>query len=326
MKRINIKDLARMLSINASTVSRALADHPDISDATKARVHTAAKELNYTPNLHAKFFRQKASGLIAVVLPEFNMFFIPEMKKAINHSLEKNGYTLIMFFSNNSTEKEAEIINHCISWVVDGVLISMAEDTNSLNHLNVLRDAGIPVVLMDKVIENECFPTVTIDDFTTTFDAVSHLIHTGCKNILGVFGHEGLQISKQRFGGFIKALTANGIHFNANNIIYKDANFQEKFEKTIQEALYDGIFFMSDELLSVSYPTLVQYALYPKKLKIIAISDGTFPNQIYPKADYFLHSAYELGTVASESLMEYIQDKNKEVNHFKLKTYFKTKY
>ncbi len=323
MKRINIKDLARMLSVNASTVSRALAGHPDISDATKERVLAAAKELHYTPNLHAKFFRQKTSGLIAVILPEFNMFFIPEMMNAINLKLEESGYTLIIFFTNNSHEKEIEIIHHCISWVVDGVLISVAENTLNLNHLNVLRDAEIPVVLVDKVIENDEYPTVTIDDSATSYDAVSHLIKSGHQNILGVFGHKGLQITQLRVDGFLQALKDHNIPFNTNDILYKDHEFLQNLEKSISTNIYNGAFFMSDELLSESYPVMVKHKLYPEKLKIVSISDGSFPNKIYPNPDYFLHSAFTLGTQAAECLIDYIKNKDKAVHHIKMDTHLK---
>ncbi len=106
MKRISIKDLAKMLSINPSTVSRALSDHPDIKPETKEKVKSAALEFNYQPNLHAKYFRQKSSGLVAVILPEFNMFFIPELMDGINSVVEASGRSIIIFFSNNSLEKK----------------------------------------------------------------------------------------------------------------------------------------------------------------------------------------------------------------------------
>lgn len=323
MKRINIKDLARMLSVNASTVSRALAGHPDISETTKERVLKAAKELNYTPNLHAKFFRQKTSGLIAVILPEFNMFFIPEMMNAINQKLEEYGYTLIIFFTNNSHEKEIEIINHCISWVVDGVLISVAENTKNLDHLHVLKDAEIPVVLLDKVVENDVFPTVTIDDSTTSYNAVSHLIKSGHRHILGVFGHQGLQISKLRVEGFLRALKDHDISPSQNYVLYKDRNFLGNLEKSIYENKFDGAFFMSDELLSESYPILVKHKQYPEKIKMVSISDGSFPNKIYPKPDYFLHSAFSMGTQAADCLIDYIKNKDKAIHHIKMDTHLK---
>ncbi|WP_294246695.1 LacI family DNA-binding transcriptional regulator, partial [uncultured Chryseobacterium sp.] len=83
MKRITIKDLAEMLNISASTVSRALKDHPDISDAVKRRVREAAETFNYIPNDFAVNFRKKSSKVIGLIIPEISMFFVPSIIKGI---------------------------------------------------------------------------------------------------------------------------------------------------------------------------------------------------------------------------------------------------
>ncbi|MBK6665212.1 MAG: LacI family DNA-binding transcriptional regulator [Saprospiraceae bacterium] len=98
MNRINLKELSKMLSLNPSTVSRALSDHPDIKPETKKRVQEAAEQFNYQPNLHARYFRKKTSGLIAVILPELNMFFVPGLMNGINAVIETSGHSIIIFF------------------------------------------------------------------------------------------------------------------------------------------------------------------------------------------------------------------------------------
>ena len=97
MKRITIKELAGVLSLSTSTVSRALSDHPDISQETKEKVREASKIYNYTPNLRALYLRTKSSGLIGLILPEYHMFFIPEMMKSISEEVSKKGFSLLVF-------------------------------------------------------------------------------------------------------------------------------------------------------------------------------------------------------------------------------------
>lgn len=121
MKRITIKDLARLLNLSTSTVSRALSDHPDISDATKKRVRSAAEEFNYVTNIYARSFRKQQSRLLALILPEVNMFFSPNLIKGINKTIASSNYTLITFLSNDSYKREKEIIKQCLSWAVEGV-------------------------------------------------------------------------------------------------------------------------------------------------------------------------------------------------------------
>jgi LacI family transcriptional regulator len=75
MKRITIKDLADLLQISTSTVSRALSNHPDISEAVKQRVKEAAETFNYVPNDFAINFRKKSSKVIGLIIPKMSMFF-----------------------------------------------------------------------------------------------------------------------------------------------------------------------------------------------------------------------------------------------------------
>ena len=83
MGRITIKDIAKLLEVNPSTVSRALKDHPDISVSMKERIQQVAKDLGYQPNYQAIRFRQNKSGLIGLIIPEMGMFFFPAVVKAI---------------------------------------------------------------------------------------------------------------------------------------------------------------------------------------------------------------------------------------------------
>ena len=68
--RITLKDIAKTVGLSMATVSRALADHPDISRATKERVREVAQTLSYIPNYRARYLRAKHSRLIALIVPE----------------------------------------------------------------------------------------------------------------------------------------------------------------------------------------------------------------------------------------------------------------
>lgn len=321
MNSIDIKQLAKILSLNPSTISRALSDHPDISTKTKERVKQAAEQFNYIPNLHAKYFRQKNSGLIALILPEFNMFFTHKMIDGINSALENSGYSIIIFISNNQLSKEIEITRHCISWHVDGVFLSLSEQTENLDHLQPLKNANIPVVLLDKVIFTDQFVTVTIDDAKTALEATKYLINQNRKKIFGVFGNPKLEISKSRMEGFKTALMASGHHYSEQNIVCIEnlQNMEIELQKSLTHS-YDGIFIMSDELLIHAYHFMMKENFLPDNISMIAISDGVIPHHLFPRVDHILHSGFDLGKKASEVLLSYIAHKDKEISHFKIET------
>lgn len=321
MKRTGIKDLAKLLSLNPSTISRALANHPDISPETKLRVKAAASEFNYIPNLHARYFRQKSSGLIALILPEYNMFFIPELMDGIHSALSDSGFSIIIFFSNNSIEREKEIVNHCLSWVVDGVLISVTESTSDCSHLNILKNEGIPVVLIDKVVFTDDFTTVTINDKMAAFNATTYLFKNDKQNILGIFGHPSLEITKQRLEGFKYSLSLHKLLHSDYDVVFMDKGFptSTKLEEKLRSTPYDAVFIMSDELLMTVYPILLKLNLYPDKTSLVAISDGKMPYQIYPKISHILHSGFEIGKKGAEILLEKLMGKS-DILHIEIDT------
>ncbi|MEP7002378.1 MAG: LacI family DNA-binding transcriptional regulator, partial [bacterium] len=101
-RRVTLKDIAKKVGLSMATVSRALADHPDISGETKERVREVAQALSYIPNYRARYLRAKHSRLIALIVPEMNMFFMPSMIAGINRVVQQNDYSLIVFQSDNS--------------------------------------------------------------------------------------------------------------------------------------------------------------------------------------------------------------------------------
>lgn len=315
MKRVTIKDLAKMLNISTSTVSRALSDHPDISRATKTRVRSVAEEFNYTTNVHARFFRKQHSGLIALILPEINMFFTPNLIKGINKTIDHSKYSLIIFLTNNSYSKEKEVIKQCLGWAVEGVLLALAKDTYNLKHLDPLTKADIKCVLLDKTLENETYPTVTIDSAEASFIATSYLINKGHRNILGVFGNPNYAISQDRIKGYEKALKANDIPVMKENIISVDKS--EDLDFILPPILnhnkqITALFAMSDEILAKSMYHINTLGLsIPEEISIVSISDGVYPYLTHPLISHVKDSGSKMGRNACKLLLDWIDKPSK---------------
>ena len=318
MKKLTIKDLANALNISTSTVSRALGDHPDISNSTKEKVRLLAEELNYTSNLQAKLFRNQNSGLIALVLPEINMFFTPRLIEGINKTLANSKYTLITFISKDLLEKEKEILKRCIAWNVEGVLISLSKESLDVDHLDILKKANIDCVLLDKTTPdpNDAYPTIGIDGVGTSYDAISHLIENGHKNIIGIFGNPSLSITKNRIIGYKKALAKHNIPIEPENII--SAKKASDLDFILPHILrhnkkITALFTMSDELLAASHHHLIAIQMrIPEDISIMAISDGVYPYLLYPNISHIKHSGYRLGRKSCSLLIKIIENKKPE--------------
>jgi LacI family transcriptional regulator len=225
MKRITIKDIARLLGINVSTVSRALSNHPDVNAETRVRVQEVAESMGYIPNTLAVNLRRKHSGLIALLISEINMFFVPSVIRAIEEEMRRNGYQLIILQSKDMVEQEIENLRICRQLAVEGILVSLAANTLTNDHFAPLLEDGIPIVFFDKVPSGP-FNTVSINDEKIARQAVKHLIEHGHRRILGIFGLRSMRITQERYAGYQKSLREAGITTNPDWEIFADGSKQ----------------------------------------------------------------------------------------------------
>lgn len=322
MKRATLKDIAKLTGLSISGVSRALKDHPDIGLATKEKVREVAKALKYSPNLNARSLRTQSSKIIAVILPELTDFFFPKLLKGISEIVEQRGFSLIFLQSNNNFEKEEELIDFCINVFAEGVLISLSVETDHITHLHKLKEANIPTILIDRVIKNEFFPSITIDDRETAFKAVEYLIQQGHHNILGIFGDQRLKMTQLRVEGFQLAHAHHRRQLKKEHIIIvPDEN---NLSDTIMGYIRDqsdatAIFTMSDAILVNTYHAIKQLGFsIPNDISIISISDGVAPNYLYPKITHLHHSGHEVGSKATNLLFNIIDGMSPAFNFYKI--------
>ena len=314
MKRITIKDLADLLQISTSTVSRALSNHPDISDAVKKRVKEAAETFNYIPNDFAINFRKKSSKVIGLIIPKMSMFFIPSIIEGISAKFNKEGYQFFILSSEESLEIEKENLQTCANSRVDGVLISLTSKTQDFAHFKKLDDLGIPVVLFDKSLSEQKYDQVVFNNEKDAEECAKKLVHYQCKNILAIFGDKDLEITEKRRKSFENYLN-NYSEINYKSIFCDSAEMvKEKLEIILEYEKFDGIFAMSDETLAGLNFALKIKGLSAKPYKIIAISEGIFPKYLNPHYEFIKNDGIKMGMMAASILLEKI--KNSDYKNF----------
>ncbi len=323
-RRVTLKDIARELGLSLPTVSRALADHPDISETTKRRVRESAQAMHYIPNFRARYLRAKNSRLLALILPEMNMFFFPSLITGISRVAQENDYSLIVFQSDNSVVQERRLIEYCTHLSVDGVLLALSAETTDLVHLDTLHDCEIPVVLLDNTIDTTKYSTVTIDDQDVAHDASAYLLDRGHKRIIGVFGDQRQRISAMRLRGFKLAHTERGIKLAETQVVRMSAS--EPVEQALGRSLdahpdATAVFTMSDELLMRSHYVLMQRERrVPDDVSLLAISDGLAPGLLYPNVTHFRHSGMEVGERSAHILIGLIAHRSDAMMDVRIRT------
>ena len=202
-----IKEIAKLLNVSVSTVSRALSDHPRIGIDTKKRVHALAKELNYEPNTKAINFKQGKSFVLGVVVPDVAEEFFSKAISGIEDAAMEKGYTILFAQSHESFEKEKMVVDAMKKQRVDGVLISLSKETTNLNHIKELEKYDIPVVYFDRTPDSKEVNKVFCSLFSSTVELIDRLFKKGKKRIAFINGPDELSASKERLQGYIEGIS-----------------------------------------------------------------------------------------------------------------------
>lgn len=315
MKRgnITIKDIAKRLKLSKSTVSRALRDHPHVGSKTRAAVIALAKELNYRPNHMAISLTQQKTYTIGIVIPRITFQFFSLAINSIQQVANKAGYQVIITQSNDSYETETQNIHTLISKQVDGLLISLSQQTQQYAHLQLLQTRNIPFVLFDRVCNPIKADKVIVDNYSAAFNAVSYLIQTGCKRIAHIGGLDAVLHSNQRLKGYLYALKSNNFPVDESLIIR--GGFREDFGKQAAQQLIqlsqppDAILAVTDSVAIGALKYLQSQGIsVPEQISIIGFNNEPFADFVTPPLSSIALPVHEIGKVATRMLIKQLID------------------
>ncbi len=315
---MNLKQLAKELSLSISTVSKALRDSHEISIATKKKVLAKAKELNYQANPYASSLRKQKSKTIAVVIPEVvNDFFGPVIN-GIESIAQEKGYHVLIYLTHEDMQKEVAFTNILQNGRADGILMSLAEQTTDTLHLEALKERDIPLVFFDRVADNIDVPKIITDDFNSSVNATQHLIDNGCKRIAFLSISETLSISNKRLNGYLEACKTNHIKTDNNLVLYCTGDDQAK-KDLIRKLLSrknrpDGIFASVEKLALCAYEICEELKLnIPDDVKVISFSNLKTASLLNPSLTTITQPAFAMGREAAATLFKLVEKKG---HHF----------
>lgn len=312
-KNTTIHDIAEALKISASTVSRALNNHPGISVKAKKEVHEMAKKLNYRPNILASQLRKGQSKTIGLVVPRINRFFFADLIAGIEYICNKEEYNLIICQSDESLKKEKQNLLTFLNSQVDGIIISISAETFDGQHLQEVLNRDTPLVQVDRVIADIKSSTVVNDNFTASYNVVKHLIDQGYRRIAHYTGNRKTAIYKERFLGYKQALEDSGIPLD-ETLVFEGSLTREEGEKTT-EKIFSSQTILPDAICSAGDFSAVGALAALKKMHIPisgTIGITGFANEVVsqftePAITSVDQFSYEMGITAAKVLIEEIQ-------------------
>ncbi len=311
-KDVTIYDIARDLGISPTTVSRALNNHPAVNANTKKRIFKTADQMGYRSNIFASSLRSKRTNNIGVIVPRLNSPFqssaIAGMEKVANGT----GFNLVISQSLELREKEIANAKTMFNSRVDGLLVSLVDDSNNIDHFHTFLRKGIPLLFYDRVTTNGEFAGVVIDNTQAAYNATVHLISEGCKNIVHVSNNTKINVYADRLKGFRYALLDHNLPFLERNIIYSDLS-EEAGESIVRAILEmeerpDGLF-VSNDTCAASCINALKFAgiRVPGDIAVVGFNNDMISRMIEPKLTTINYPGFEMGEIAMTNLVHHLE-------------------
>ena len=313
--RITIQDLADELKLTTATVSRALNNHPRISENTKRLVQELAAKKNYRRNKLASSLRSGKTNMIGVIIPSAEINFFGSVVHGIESLANTKGYNILLYQSNETAKYEQKAIETFIDIGVDGVLASIAKETHDFSHYLDLKDAGIPLVFFDRSKDMLNIPSVIVDDFKGGYIATEHLLHEGFKRIAHISGQQHLKVFRDRLNGYKSALHDHNIEVNEELIYNGNVSIQAgrdaiDYYIKMQEPP-DAIFCVEDfTALGVVKEAKERGIDIPEQLGVIGFANEAFDEHITPSLSSIDQQTVQMGREAFNLLLNLITEKD----------------
>ena len=315
-KNLTLKQIAKELDVSISTVSKALKNSDEISEATRKKIQAFAKLYNYKPNNIALSLKNRKTKTIAVIIPEIVHDFFAMVISGIENLANQYGYNVLICLSNESYEREVINMEMLAAGSIDGFVISLSKETQAkkdYHHIKEIINQGMPVVMFDRVTREVYTDKVIIDDVLATQEAIQYFISKGRKKIGFITTPDYISVGRLRTEGYKRTLEANGIAIDENLILRIED--ESKIDTMINEFFNNNEF---DAVMAVNELYAVNVLRNAKKrgirvtedLFLIAFTDGVISRNSIPSISTVKQNAYKMGEIAARLLIKKLESEN----------------
>lgn len=310
-KEVTIYDIANKLNISAATVSRGLKDHPGINKKTKKRILDAAAEMGYRSNSFASNLRKKSSHIIGVIVPRLNSSFMSDVIAGIEKVVNDANYNLFISQSLESMKKEVSNAKAMFNNRVDGLLVSLAYDTDNIDHFEPFLKRDIPVIFFDRVQEHKKCPCIYINNYQAAYEITTHLIAQGCKRIAHIGGNQLRNVYADRARGYEQALKDHKMPVADDLLIISDlsarsgADLAEKILNMPDRP--DGVFVANDICAIACMQAMKKAGIkIPADIAFAGFNNDPTSCVIEPNLTTIDYRGHEMGEVAAKIMVDHL--------------------
>lgn len=313
-KMTTIKEVARKAGVSVGTVSNVINGLDTVSEYIKQKVKEVIKELDYRPSRLAAGLSSKKTKNIGLVVPDISSPFYSDLVKGISDKLQSLGYEMYLCNSNNSLEKEWEIMGNLKSMWVDGIILIPVYDQS--RDLGQLKNWTQPLVILNRDLGLPEIDTILFDNFSGAYNAVSYLLDQGHQDIICINGPKSSNSARERYLGWKRAMSERGMH-------KEDFLFWGNFsitsgKKLMSEALarfscIDAVFATSDLLALGAIKVINSKGLsVPEDISLMGFGDIFICQYLNPPLTTVARPFEATGNKAVEVLVERIKNPEKK--------------
>lgn len=323
MKKATLKDIAEKFEVSISTISKALRDSDEISEATRLKVQEYAKLINYRPNLNALSLKNRKTRTIGILIPDMLDYFLAQALKGIEKVALEEGYRVVICITNDSFAKEVETIEMLSNGSVDGFIVSISEETELKRDFSHLKDTisfNLPIVMLDRVADIEKCDKVITDNHEAAEDAVKKLAKSGCKHIGFASSISHLSMSDDMLQGYLDGLKDIGLDVNADHIVNKREDHYSGYNEMLLPLFEDGkmdSIIATNEAVALEAMKIAQNKglNVPKDFSVIGFSNGILARHSNPKLTTISQHGETMGRTAAKILIDKLesQEEKKDV-------------
>ena len=310
---LTMKDIAQALGVSVGTVSRALKDDPRISHERRKMIQQWAKEHNFYPNAIAESLRKakvRAPKVIGVIIPQISHYYFASILSGIEDCARTRGYNIMVAQSAEKYEREVKICDDMLRQHVCGIIVSQAKDTVKYEHFEKLIAAHVPLVFYDRICTGLNTSRVVVDDYTGAYNAVSHMIETGCRRVAFYSSPMQLEITKNRYNGYRDAILKHGLKVD-DNLCFQCDN-RQKAEEITPDVLAmdnrpDAFFAVNDDTaIGVLFAVKRVGLRIPDDISICGFTDGERAIECDPMLTSVEQRGMQVGNEAVDILLKHV--------------------
>ena len=308
MKRISQREIANLLGVNVSTVSRALRGLEGVSQELRQEILAIAKDKGYRPNPFAVSLRYDTTRTIGIVVPDISFNHFAHIVKRIEAEARKEGYMCIITDSDDKYETEKSCLDLLVNMHVEGIIICPSQETNDFSHILKVKKTHIPIVLFDRDADID-ISSVVINDADSARQVTETLINGGAKRIAFLGGPNKLKQTTERKHGYLDTLRECNIPIYKElvkcNFISYNSGLTDTLELLDLPERPDAIIATHGLLATSAMKAIESRGLrIPDDVALVAYMSDWVSDVSTPRISFVKQNQREIGTKAFKLLLD----------------------